>query len=216
MRAVKGEMSIIIADDHPVVRAGLRQILVESGEIRRIAEACDGQDLLEKLKKNRFDIILLDITMPGRNGLEILKELRVLYPSIPVLVLSVHPEEQYALRVIRSGAAGYLTKETAPENLLEAVRRILGGKKYITQEIAEILAASLDERGGVAPHLRLSDREFETFRMIALGKSLTDIAGEMFLNVKTISTYRRRILDKMNMKSTAELVNYAVKNGLVS
>lgn len=213
---MKGEMSIIIADDHPVVRAGLRQILVESGEIRRIAEACDGQDLLEKLKKNRFDIILLDITMPGRNGLEILKELRVLYPSIPVLVLSVHPEEQYALRVIRSGAAGYLTKETAPENLLEAVRRILGGKKYITQEIAEILAASLDERGGVAPHLRLWDREFETFRMIALGKSLTDIAGEMFLNVKTISTYRRRILDKMNMKSTAELVNYAVKNGLVS
>ncbi len=213
---MKGEMSIIIADDHPVVRAGLRQILVESGEIRRIAEACDGQDLLEKLKKNRYDIILLDITMPGRNGLEILKELRVLYPSIPVLVLSVHPEEQYALRVIRAGAAGYLTKETAPENLLDAVRRIRGGKKYITQEIAEILAASLDERGDVAPHLRLSDREFETFRMIALGKSLTEIAGEMFLNVKTISTYRRRILDKMNMKSTAELVNYAVKNGLVS
>lgn len=212
---MKGEMSIIIADDHPVVRAGLRQILVESGEIRRIAEACDGQDLLEKLKKNRYDIILLDITMPGRNGLEILKELRVLYPSIPVLVLSVHPEEQYALRVIRAGAAGYLTKETAPENLLDAVRRIRGGKKYITQEIAEILAASLDERGDVAPHLRLSDREFETFRMIALGKSLTEIAGEMFLNVKTISTYRRRILDKMNMKSTAELVNYAVKNGLV-
>lgn len=212
---MKGEMSIIIADDHPVVRAGLRQILAESGEIRQIAEASDGQDLLEKLKKTRYDIILLDITMPGRNGLEILKELRILYPSTPVLVLSVHPEEQYALRVIRSGAAGYLTKETAPENLLEAIRRILGGKKYITPEIAEILAASLDGKGDLAPHLRLSDREFETLRMIAQGKSLTEIAGEMFLNVKTISTYRRRILDKMNMKSTAELVNYAVKNGLV-
>ncbi len=149
--------------------------------------------------------------MPGRNGLEILKELRILYPSIPVLVLSVHPEEQYALRVIRSGAAGYLTKETAPENLLEAIARILGGRKYITQEIAEILASSLGENEGLAPHLRLSDREFETFRMISLGKSLTEIAGEMFLNVKTISTYRRRILDKMNMKSTAELINYALK-----
>ncbi|HNU92834.1 MAG TPA: response regulator transcription factor [Spirochaetota bacterium] len=212
---MKGTVSIIIADDHPVVRAGLRQILAESGEIRQIAEASDGQDLLEKLKKTRYDIILLDITMPGRNGLEILKELRILYPSTPVLVLSVHPEEQYALRVIRSGAAGYLTKETAPENLLEAIRRILGGKKYITPEIAEILAASLDGKGDLAPHLRLSDREFETLRMIAQGKSLTEIAGEMFLNVKTISTYRRRILDKMNMKSTAELVNYAVKNGLV-
>jgi len=212
---MKGAVSIIIADDHPVVRAGLRQILAESGEIRQIAEASDGQDLLEKLKKTRYDIILLDITMPGRNGLEILKELRILYPSTPVLVLSVHPEEQYALRVIRSGAAGYLTKETAPENLLEAIRRILGGKKYITPEIAEILAASLDGKGDLAPHLRLSDREFETLRMIAQGKSLTEIAGEMFLNVKTISTYRRRILDKMNMKSTAELVNYAVKNGLV-
>ena len=212
---MKGAVSIIIADDNPVVRAGLRQILAESGEIRQIAEASDGQDLLEKLKKTRYDIILLDITMPGRNGLEILKELRILYPSTPVLVLSVHPEEQYALRVIRSGAAGYLTKETAPENLLEAIRRILGGKKYITPEIAEILAASLDGKGDLAPHLRLSDREFETLRMIAQGKSLTEIAGEMFLNVKTISTYRRRILDKMNMKSTAELVNYAVKNGLV-
>lgn len=212
---MKGAVNIIIADDHPVVRAGLRQILAESGEIRQIAEASDGQDLLEKLKKTRYDIILLDITMPGRNGLEILKELRILYPSTPVLVLSVHPEEQYALRVIRSGAAGYLTKETAPENLLEAIRRILGGKKYITPEIAEILAASLDGKGDLAPHLRLSDREFETLRMIAQGKSLTEIAGEMFLNVKTISTYRRRILDKMNMKSTAELVNYAVKNGLV-
>jgi len=212
---MKGTVSIIIADDHPVVRAGLRQILAESGEIRQIAEASDGQDLLEKLKKTRYDIILLDITMPGRNGLEILKELRILYPSTPVLVLSVHPEEQYALRVIRSGAAGYLTKEMAPENLLEAIRRILGGKKYITPEIAEILAASLDGKGDLAPHLRLSDREFETLRMIAQGKSLTEIAGEMFLNVKTISTYRRRILDKMNMKSTAELVNYAVKNGLV-
>ena len=212
---MKGTVSIIIADDHPVVRAGLRQILAESGEIRQIAEASDGQDLLEKLKKTRYDIILLDITMPGRNELEILKELRILYPSTPVLVLSVHPEEQYALRVIRSGAAGYLTKETAPENLLEAIRRILGGKKYITPEIAEILAASLDGKGDLAPHLRLSDREFETLRMIAQGKSLTEIAGEMFLNVKTISTYRRRILDKMNMKSTAELVNYAVKNGLV-
>ncbi len=213
---MKGEVKIIIADDHPVVRAGLKQILVESGEIGQIVEACDGQDLLEKLKKNKYDIILLDISMPGRNGLEILKELRILYPATPVLVLSVHPEEQYALRVIRSGASGYLTKETAPENLLDAIRRILGGKKYITQEIAEILASSLDEHAGVAPHLRLSDREFETFRMIAMGKSLTDIAGEMFLNVKTISTYRRRILDKMNMKSTAELINYALKNGLIT
>ncbi|MGV7929895.1 MAG: response regulator [Spirochaetota bacterium] len=213
---MKDQVKIIIADDHPVVRAGLRQILAESGKIKEIVEARDGQDLLEKLKKNRYDIILLDITMPGRNGLEILKELRILYPSIPVLVLSVHPEEQYALRVIRSGAAGYLTKETAPENLLEAIARILGGRKYITQEIAEILASSLGENEGLAPHLRLSDREFETFRMISLGKSLTEIAGEMFLNVKTISTYRRRILDKMNMKSTAELINYALKNNLIN
>ncbi|RPI96173.1 MAG: DNA-binding response regulator [Spirochaetales bacterium] len=213
---MKGKVKIIIADDLPVVRDGLRQILIESGEIGGVVEARDGQDLLEKLKKNRYDIILLDITMPGRNGIKILKELRKLYPSIPVLVLGVHPEDPYVLRVIRCGAAGYLTEETAPENLLEAIRRILGKEKYIPEEIAERPASSLCNSEGLSPHLKLSDREFETFRMITQCKRLTDIAGKMFLNVKTISTYRRRLLDKMSMKSTAELINYALKNGLIN
>jgi len=206
---------IIIADDHEIVRAGLKQIIADDPELSVEGEAGDGQELLEKLRKNRYDVVLLDMKMPGRTGLEILKQLKMEHPSLPVLVLSMHPEEQYAVRTIRAGASGYITKETAPDRLVEAIRKVCSGGKYISASLAEQLADSVADSRSKPPHEYLTDREFQVMSMIASGKTITEIAKELFLSVKTISTYRQRILEKMNMKNNAELTHYVISNNLI-
>ena len=206
---------IIIADDHSIVRAGLRQILSDNITKLEIDDAIDGQDLLNKIKKKDYNLILLDISMPGRNGLEILKQLKIEKPQIPILVLSVYSEDQYALRTLKAGASGYLSKDTASDKLIEAVKKVIDGRKYISSTLAERLADSFTNSLEKSPHEYLSDREYQVFCKIASGKSVSEIASDMFLNVKTISTYRRRILNKMNMKNNSELTHYAMKNNIV-
>ncbi len=208
-------IKILIADDHPVVRKGLKDIIEETPDMMVEDEASNGQETLEKVRKSDFDIVLLDISMPGRSGLEILKELKSEKPDLSVLILSIHPEEQYAVRVLKAGASGYLTKESAPDELIAAIRKASTGKKYISSSLAEKLALYLEIDAEKPLHETLSDREYEVMRMIASGKTITEIAEKLFLSVKTISTYRSRILEKMRMKSNAELTHYALKNRLV-
>jgi len=209
------KLKVIITDDHCIVRAGIKKIVEDCPDIAAVDEASDGQELLAKVRKNHYDVILLDLSMPGRDGLEILKQLKSENCKAPILILSVYTEEQYAIRALKSGAAGYLTKSTAPEQLIEAIKKISAGKKYITPALAEHLAANIDRDSERPPHERLSDRELQILCKIASGKTVSVIAGEMFINVKTVSTYRRRILEKMGMKSNAELTYYAIKNNLV-
>lgn len=204
----------IIADDHVIIRKGIIHILGGCSELCEIDEADDGQDLLEKTRKKHYDLILLDISMPGRNGIEVLKQLRIEHPKIPVIILSIHSEEQYAIRAIKSGAAGYLTKEILPDKLVHAVETVLSGRKYITSSIAEQLANQFDEDMAKAPHERLTDREYEVLCKLASGATITGIAQELYLSVKTISTYRHRILQKMNLKNNAELIKYCFDNKL--
>jgi two-component system, NarL family, invasion response regulator UvrY len=206
---------IIIADDHEIVRAGLKQIIADDPELSVEGEASDGQELLEKLRKQKFDVVLLDMKMPGRSGLEILKQLKMEHPSLPVLVLSMHSEEQYAVRTIKAGASGYITKETAPDKLIEAIRKVCVGGKYISASLAEKLADSIADSRNKPPHEYLTDREFQVMCMISSGKTITEIAKELFLSVKTISTYRQRIMEKMNMKNNAELTHYVISNNLI-
>ena len=205
---------ILIADDHPMFREGLRGILAGCPDINVADEASNGQEVFEKVWNNEYDMVLLDIAMPGTPGLEVLKRLKNEKPKLPVLVLSMYPEEQYAVRVIKAGASGYLTKESASEELITAIRRISGGRKYITSSIAERLADDVEPTAEKPLHDTLSDREFEVYRMITAGKTTTQIAEELFLSVKTISTYRSRILEKMKMKTNAELIHYAFKNNM--
>ena len=208
-------INIIIADDHEIVRAGLKQLISDSQELQVKGEARDGQELLEKVRVDNFDVVLLDIKMPGRSGLEILKQLKVEFPDTPVIVLSMHPEDQYAVRTIKAGASGYLTKETAGEKLIEAIKKVYKGGKYISPTLAEKLADSIANDKQKPPHEYLTDREFQVVCMIASGKTVTEIAKELFLSVKTISTYRQRILEKMNMKNNAELTHYVINNNLL-
>ena len=208
-------IKILIADDHAIVREGLKQILSESPDLVVVAEASSGQEVLEKISKNDLDLVVLDIAMPGRGGLDILKEIKTQKPRLPVLMLSMYPEEQYAIRVLKSGASGYLTKESAPSELVMAIRQISQGKKYISPSLAEKLAIDLELSPDKLPHEILSDREYQVMCMIASGKTLKEIADGLSLSIKTISTYRSRILEKMNMKTNAELTHYAIKNNLV-
>ena len=208
-------IKILIADDHAIVREGLKQILSESPDLVVVAEASSGQEVLEKISKNDLDLVVLDIAMPGRGGLDILKEIKTQKPRLPVLMLSMYPEEQYAIRVLKSGASGYLTKESAPSELVMAIRQISQGKKYISPSLAEKLAIDLEVSPDKLPHEILSDREYQVMCMIASGKTLKEIADGLSLSIKTISTYRSRILEKMNMKTNAELTHYAIKNNLV-
>jgi DNA-binding NarL/FixJ family response regulator len=207
---------ILIADDHTIVREGLRQILSDTGDMVVTAEAGNGQEALDKILKEEFDVVVLDIAMPGRSGLDILKELRSYSPKLPVLVLSMYPEEQYAVRVLRAGADGYLTKESAPNELITAIRRLHAGKKYISPSLAEKLAFNLEAHSTRPPHELLSDREYQVLCRLSSGKTVKDIADELSLSVKTISTYRSRILEKMSMKNNAELTYYAIQNHLVN
>jgi two-component system invasion response regulator UvrY len=205
---------ILIADDHPMFREGLRRILAGYPDFNVADEASNGQEVFEKVQNNEYDMVLLDIAMPGTPGLEVLKRLKNEKPKLPVLVLSMYPEEQYAVRVIKAGASGYLTKQSASKELITAIRRISGGRKYITSSIAERLADDVEPIAEKPLHDRLSDRELEVYRMIAAGKTTTQIAEELFLSGKTISTYRSRILEKMKMKTNAELIHYAIKHNM--
>ena len=208
-------IKVCVVDDHAVVREGLKRIIAENPGMAVTAEAGDGHEALKVIQSEPCDVVLLDITMPNRNGLDVLKQLHSESPRLPVLVLSMHAEDQYAVRVLRAGAAGYLTKESAPAKLVQAIRKVVRGGKYVSPTLAEKLVFDLDSDATKAPHQILSDREYQVLCMIASGKTVTQIADELTLSVKTISTYRVRILEKLSMKNNAELTRYAIKEGLV-
>jgi DNA-binding NarL/FixJ family response regulator len=209
-------IKILIADDHTIVRKGLKQIIAETTDMVVTDEACDGQEVLNKVRKDVFDLVLLDISMPGRTGLDILRELKAENPKLPVLVLSMYPEEQYAVRVLKAGASGYLTKESAPDELIAAIRKVSAGKRYVTPSLAEKLAFNLQIDSDQPLHENLSDREYQVMCLIASGKTVGEIAEKLSLSAKTISTYRARILEKMKMKNNAEITHYAIQNRLVA
>lgn len=206
---------ILVADDHAVVRQGVKQILSDVSDMSIKDEAQNGSETLEKVLQHDYDVVLLDISMPGRSGLEILEDIKNHRPKLAVLILSMHPEEQYAIRALRAGASGYLTKASAPQELIGAIRKVAGGGKYVTSSLAEQLAGELEGDAEKNPHERLSNREHQVMLMLASGKSVSDIADELCLSVKTISTYRTRIMSKMGMKKNAELTLYAVHNKLI-
>lgn len=208
-------IKILIADDHPIVRKGLKEIIEETPGMKVVDEASNGQEVLEKVFKKDINVVLLDISMPGRSGLDILRDIKRQKPKLVILVLSMHPEEQYAVQALKEGASGYLTKKSAPDELLTALRKVSSGGKYVSSSLAEKLAYALEKDGEKPPHETLSVREYEVMRLIASGKTVTEIARELFLSPKTISTYRARILEKMRMKNNTQLVRYAIKNRLV-
>jgi two-component system invasion response regulator UvrY len=208
-------LKVLIVDDHAVVRQGLRQILTEIPELSVVAEAENGQDALNKVRAEPWDVLVLDMSMPGRSGLDILKDVRRERPETRVLVLSMHPEDQFAVRMLRAGASGYLTKETAPDQLVAAVRKVLTGGRYISPSLAEKLAFDVDRDSDRPLYEKLSDREFQVLRRLAMGKTVQEIAAELMLSPKTISTYRARVLEKLELKSNAELIHYAIGNKLV-
>lgn len=207
---------ILVADDHAIVRNGLKQIVSDTPEMVVAGEASNGREALNKALEDDYDVVLLDITMPDISGLEILKEIKSQKPELPVLILSIHPEEQYAVRALKAGAAGYLTKESAPEELIRAMQKVSGGDKYVTSSLAEKLASFLKTGAEKPLHQALSDREYAVFCMIVSGKRVKQIADELSLSTKTISTYRSRILRKMNMNNNVELTRYAIQNQLTS
>lgn len=207
---------VLIADDHAIVRQGLRQILADTQDMEVGGEAANGFEALQRIRDGgQWDVVLLDVSMPGKNGIDTLKQIKDERPKLPVLVLSMYPEDQYAVRLLKAGAAGYLTKESAPEQLVTAIRTVAGGRKYISPAVAELLAGEIGRDSEQPPHATLSDREFEIMRLLASGMSPTDIADHLKLSVKTVSTYRIRLLAKMQLKNTSELTYYAIKNGLV-
>jgi two-component system, NarL family, invasion response regulator UvrY len=208
-------LRVLIADDHPVFRRGLKQIITEASDMVVAGEAVDGRDALGKAGTGDYDLLLLDITMPFKNGLDVLSQLKHERPTLPVLMLSVHPEEQYAVRALRAGASGYLTKESAPEELVAAIRKVSTGGKYVSASLAEHLASMLQGYGEAPLHETLSNREYQVMCLIASGKTVSEAAHELSLSVKTISTYRTRILEKLGMKTNAELIRYATVNQLV-
>ncbi len=208
-------IKIFIADDHAIVRKGLKQIVGDTSDMVIAGEASNGHEALDKVLKNDYDVIVLDISMPGINGLDVLKQIKSQKPKLPILALTMHPEEQYAVRVLRAGASGYLTKESASDELITAIKRVSTGRKYVSSSLAEKLAFGLQVDSEKPLHENLSDREYQVICMIASGKTVKEIAGELFLSAKTVSTYRTRILEKMNMKNNAELTHYAIKQGLV-
>ena len=208
-------IDIFIADDHALIREGLKKLLNGEPDMKIVGEAGNVVELFAALKGLAVNIILLDITMPGESGLDALKELRQKYPGLPVLILSFHPEHRFAVRALKAGAAGYLTKESAAEEVVQAVRKIVSGGKYVSAALAEQLATELDEEGAKPLHETLSDREFQVLRLIAAGKKSSEIAEELSVSVNTVNTYRMRILEKMKMESNVELSRYAVEHKLI-
>jgi two-component system, NarL family, invasion response regulator UvrY len=207
---------ILIADDHPIVRKGLREILTETKNLFDVHEAENGPEVLERLGGGHYDVLVLDISMPGLSGLDVLKQVKKRKCSIPVLILSRHPEQQYAVRSLRAGASGYLTKESAPQELSKAIQRIARGGKYVSISMADQLLDYIDDDFTKKLHEKLSDREFQVLQMIASGKTVGEIAEEMLLSVNTISTYRMRVLEKMNLENNAQIMFYAMNEGLIS
>jgi two-component system, NarL family, invasion response regulator UvrY len=206
---------ILIADDHAVVRKGLKQIITDEFPSAEITEAGDVESLIAQVIKANWDVIICDISMPGRSGVEALEQIKQIKPEIPVLMMSMHSEDQYAMRVLKAGASGFLNKSTVHEELTRAIHTIRLGRKYITASIAERLAESLSGKDGRKPHEHLSNREFEILKMLASGRSISDIAEQLSLSPTTVSTYRSRILEKMNLKSNADITRYALENGLI-
>ena len=206
---------VILCDDHALIRRGIRDTLSDAADIEVVGEAGDYGELRALLRDKTADVLVLDINLPGRSGLDLLEDIHALRPNLPVLILTIYSEQQYALRALKSGAAGYLTKETAPERLAEAVHKVVGGGRYVTPTLAERLASMVRSGFEGAPHDQLSEREFRVFRLLAAGKTVSQIAGTLHLSVKTISTYRARTLEKLGLATNAELTQYAVRNGLV-
>jgi DNA-binding NarL/FixJ family response regulator len=216
--ASNGELAmirILIADDHEIVRAGLKQFIASEGDLQVAAEASSGAETVDLVRNGEFDIVLLDIRMPDGSGIDTLKKLKTLRPELPVLMLSGFAEEQYALNLLRAGAAGYVTKEAAPAELVKAIRTVMVGRKYVSSELAQILAAGVSGDTDKPLHAQLSQREFQIFCKLATGESVSKIADELLISVKTVSTYRTRILQKMNLHSNADITYYAIKNDLI-
>jgi two-component system, NarL family, invasion response regulator UvrY len=208
-------INVLIADDHALIREGLKKTLSSEPDMKLVGDASNVADLFKQLEKLKVNIVLLDITMPGESGLDALKELRQKYPHIPVLILSFHPEHRFAVRALKAGASGYITKQSATEELVQAVRKIVGGGKYVSASLAEELATELDQGSGKLPHETLSDREFQVMRLIAAGKKSSEIAEELSVTMSTVNTYRMRIFEKMQMQSNVELARYALEHGLI-
>jgi two-component system invasion response regulator UvrY len=215
---------ILITDDHAIVRAGLKQIVQETADILVVDEASNALETIEKVHKlltnpnnepRNLDLLLLDISMPGRSGLDVLLEIKRDFPQLPVLILSFHPEEQYALRMLKAGASGYVTKESASEELIQAIRKVAAGGRYMSMPIAEKLVFGMIDDGSIKPHELLSNREFQTFRLLAAGKTIKEIGEELSLSVKTISTNRTRIMEKMGFTTNAEIIQYAIHHKLL-
>lgn len=208
-------ISVFIADDHAVVRQGLKQIVSDTPDIRLAGEAATGQEILRLVRSGSCDVLVLDLNMPGISGLEILRVLKQERPELPVLVLSIHAEDQYAIRCLKAGAAGYLTKESAAEELVKAIRQVAAGAKYVSRGLAESLALRLNETGDRPRHETLSDREFQVLQLMGAGQTATEIAGSLSLSVKTVSTYRARILQKLGLRNNAEVIQYAIQHRLI-
>jgi DNA-binding NarL/FixJ family response regulator len=206
---------VLITDDHALIRRGLKQVLQEGLGAVVVGEAQNAGEALDQILKQPWDVVVMDITMPGRSGLDILRDIKLAKPSLPVLILSMHPEDQFAVRVLKSGAAGFIPKESAPEELIKAIRKVLAGGKYVSATAAERIAFELSTPADKLAHEVLSDREFQVMRLIASGKSVGQIAETLHLSVKTISTYRARVLEKMHLQNNAELTHYAIKHELV-
>ena len=207
---------ILVVDDHAVVRQGVKQILNEQFQGAVIGEARNAEEMIDRIRKFTWDIVVLDVGMPGKSGLDALKELKQVCPKLPVLVLSAYPEDQLARRMLKAGASGYLTKDSAPNELVQALKKILGGGKFVSASMAELLVANLNEEAGRPQHELLSDREYQVMCLIAVGKSLKEIADDLCVGISTINTYRARILEKMQFKNNTELTHYALENRLVN
>lgn len=208
-------IKILIADDHTIVRHGIKQIVDAEPQMTTVGEAQNGNEVLELARKMAIDVVVLDITMPGRNGLETLKDLKREHPAIAVIVLSMHPKDQYAVRILKAGASGYITKEDATEELVNAIKKAYRGEKYISPEVAELLADYIEQGADAESHKLLSDREYEVFRMLAQGKSVTQIAEKLSLSIKTISTYRTRIIEKTRLTTNSEITRYCLEKNLI-
>ena len=208
-------INILVVDDHDIVREGIRRIITDSNEINIKGEASTGQEALDLIYNNKFDLIVLDISMPGKNGLQTLKEIKKYDRTLPVIMLSMHAEEQYAIRAIKAGASGYITKDSVAEQLVKAIIKVYNGRKFISQGVAELLVTDIYHDEDKQPHEYLSDREFEVFKLIIRGDSAKIISKNLSISDKTVSTYRGRILKKMNMKNTANLIYYAIENNII-
>lgn len=208
-------IKIIIADDHPIVRRGLKQIIQDEKDMKVIYEAANSEEVLLFLNEHKADVMLLDISMPGKSGLDLLVDLNNFFPDLPILILSALPEEAYAKRVIKMGASGYIHKESAPELLVPAIRKVIQGKRYISSKLADLLASDITAKANKISHEHLSEREFEVLLLIGKAKKITEIAETLHISVTTVSTYRSRILEKMKMKNNSELIQYCFRNNLI-